>query len=150
MFSPGIAAVIGALEDFGVTSSLTVQNSTISGNTAKAVSTSSTGEANVFGVGISNGGPIVLIGDQVNENLGTAIGPSGTAQGGGVWSSSEVYSPVPPQLTLQDTTVTHNALIGSHGITVQGGGLFTDPSESVTLTHSLIALNIPDQCFGIC
>jgi len=46
--------------------------------------------------------------------------------------------------------VTHNALIGSHGITVQGGGLFTDPSESVTLTHSLIALNTPDQCYGIC
>ena len=39
MFSPGIAAVIGALEDFGVTSSLTVQNSTISGNTAEAIST---------------------------------------------------------------------------------------------------------------
>ena len=150
MFSPGIAAVIGALEDFGVTSSLTVQNSTISGNTAKAISTSSTGEANIFGVGLSNGGPIVLIGDHVNDNLGTARGPSGTAQGGGVWSSSEVYSPVPPQLTLEDTTVTQNALIGSHGITVQGGGLFTDPSESVTLTHSLIALNFPDQCFGIC
>jgi hypothetical protein len=150
MFSPAIAAVIGALEDFGLTSSLTVQNSTISGNTAKAISTSSTGVANVFGVGISNGGPIVLIGDQVNDNLGTATGPSGTAQGGGVWSSSNVYSPVPPQLTLQNTTVTRNALFGNHGITVQGGGLFTDPSESVTLTHSLIALNTPDQCYGIC
>jgi hypothetical protein len=150
MFSPGNASVIGAIEDFGVTSSLTVQNSTISGNTAKAFSNSSTGVANVFGVGLSNGGPIVLIGDHVNDNLGTATGPSGTAQGGGVWSSSEVYSPVPPQLTLENTTVRHNAFIGSHGITVQGGGLFTDPSESVTLTHSLIALNIPDQCFGIC
>jgi hypothetical protein len=150
MFSPGNASVIGAIEDFGATSSLTVQNSTISGNTAAAFSTSSTGVANVFGVGISNGGLIVLSGDQVNDNLGTAIGPSGTAQGGGVWSSSEVYSPVPPQLTLENTTVTHNAVIGSHRITVQGGGLFTDPSESVTLTHSLIALNIPDQCYGIC
>lgn len=150
MFSPGIAAVIGAIEDFGLTGALTVQNSRISTNTAKAISTSSTGVANVFGVGISNGGPIVLIGDQVNDNLGTATGPSGTAQGGGVWSSSEVYSPVPPQLTLENTTVTHNALIGNNGITVQGGGVFTDPSESVTLTHSLIAQNIPDQCYGIC
>ena len=150
MFSPGIAAVIGALEDFGLVTPLTVQNSTISGNIAKAISISSTGEADIFGVGLSNGGPIVLLGDQVNHNLGVATGPSGTVQGGGVWSSSEVYSPVPPQLTLEDTTVTQNALFGSHGITVQGGGLFTDPSESVTLTHSLIALNIPDQCFGIC
>jgi len=150
MFSPGIAAVIGALEDFGLTSSLTVRNSTISGNTARAISTSSTGVANVFGVGISNGGPIVLVRDQVNDNLGTATGPSGTAQGGGVWSSSNIYSPVPPQLTLQHTTVTRNAIFGGPGITVQGGGLFTDPSESVTLTHSLIALNIPDQCYGIC
>ena len=46
--------------------------------------------------------------------------------------------------------MTQNALIGSQDITVQGGGLFTHPSESVTLTHSLIALNIPDQCYGIC
>jgi hypothetical protein len=30
------------------------------------------------------------------------------------------------------------ALLADRG---QGGGLFTDPSESVTLTHSLIALN---------
>ena len=148
--APGIAAVIGALEDFRLVTPLTVQNSTISGNIAKAISISSTGEADIFGVGLSNGGPIVLLGDQVNHNLGVATGPSGTVQGGGVWSSSEVYSPVPPQLTLEDTTVTQNALFGSHGITVQGGGLFTDPSESVTLTHSLIALNIPDQCFGIC
>ncbi len=150
MFSAGNASVVGALEDFGLVSSLTVQNTTISGNTARAISTSSAGEANIFGVGVSNGGPIVLIRDQVSDNLGIAAGLSGTAQGGGVWSSSGVYSPVPPELTLENTTVTRNALIGSQGITVQGGGLFTDPSESVSLTHSLIALNSPDQCFGIC
>jgi hypothetical protein len=42
--------------------------------------------------------------------------------------------------------VTRNSLSGSPGITVQGGGLFT--TLPVTLRHSVIAGNTPDQCFG--
>jgi len=39
-----------------------------------------------------------------------------------------------------------NTLRASPGLTVQGGGLFT--SFPVTLDHSRIAHNLPDQCAG--
>ncbi len=52
------------------------------------------------------------------------------------------------QLTLQGTAVIRNSLIGSPGFTVQGGGLYTRSPATITLRHSLIAHNIPDQCFG--
>jgi hypothetical protein len=45
-----------------------------------------------------------------------------------------------------DSAITHNTLAASPGITVQGGGLFT--LLPVTLTNSLIAGNVPDQCSG--
>ena len=52
------------------------------------------------------------------------------------------------QLTLQHTTVTRNSLTGSHGIKVQGGGLFSAPPATVVLRDSLITVNVPDQCSG--
>jgi hypothetical protein len=56
---------------------------------------------------------------------------------------------VPPvRLTLQDTIVTRNSLAGSHGITVQGGALFSAPPAIVVLRSSLITRNVPDQCSG--
>jgi hypothetical protein len=143
----GAAAVVGgALGVFNFTNDprlLTVRNSIISGNTLLAAST--TGSAAVQGAGIFNNSLLELIGDAVSNNSGTAVGPSGTAQGGGIWNGVDLSGP-PVQLTLAGTTVTHNALSGSAGFTVQGGGLFT--TLPVTLTGSLIAGNIPDQCFG--
>ncbi len=50
------------------------------------------------------------------------------------------------QLTLVNTGVTHNTLTASPGITVHGGGLFT--IFPVTLKNTLIAQNLPDQCYG--
>jgi hypothetical protein len=50
------------------------------------------------------------------------------------------------RLALVDSAVTHNTLTASPGITVQGGGLFT--LFPVTLTSSVIAQNVPDQCYG--
>jgi hypothetical protein len=44
--------------------------------------------------------------------------------------------------------VTHNSVAGSHGITVQGGGLYSALPATVTLRDSLITLNSPDQCSG--
>jgi hypothetical protein len=38
-------------------------------------------------------------------------------------------------------------LSGSSGITLQGGGLYTQ-NQPLTLTHSVIADNSPDQCVG--
>jgi hypothetical protein len=49
-------------------------------------------------------------------------------------------------LSVERTTVTHNALTGSGSVTRQGGGLFT--AIPIILNHSLIAENVPDNCFG--
>ena len=146
MMSPhGAAAVNGALGLFGNTSLLTIRNSTISSNTATATST--TGSASIQGAGIFNDGLLKLIGDHIGHNTGTATGPSGEVQGGGIWNGATFTGP-PVQLTLQGTAVTRNSLTGSPGFTVQGGGLYTRSPATITLRHSLIAHNIPDQFSG--
>jgi hypothetical protein len=50
------------------------------------------------------------------------------------------------RLALVDSAVTGNTLTASAGITMQGGGLFT--LFPVTLTDSVVAGNVPDQCYG--
>jgi len=140
----GTAAANGALGLFGNTSLLTIQDSTISGNVATATST---GSVSFQGAGIFNDGLLTLTDDTITGNSGTATGPSGVAQGGGIWNGTTFTGP-PVQLTLQGTAVTRNSLTGSDGVTVQGAGLFTAPPATVILTDSVIALNIPDQCFG--
>jgi hypothetical protein len=141
----GAAAVAGALGLFGNGSRLTVRDTTITGNTATADST--TGSASVQGMGVFNGGLLTLTDDNVSGNSGTATGPSGLAQGGGIWNGADFTGP-PVQLTLQHTAVTRNSLTGSHGVKVQGGGLYSAPPATVTLRDSVIARNVPDQCFG--
>ena len=141
----GLAAVAGALGLFDNTSLLTVRDTTISGNTAVAQST--TGSVSIVGAGVFNGGLLALVDDTVSGNSGTATGPSGAAQGGGIWNGTDLTGP-PVQLTLEHTTVTRNSLAGSHGIMVQGGGLFSAPPATVILRGSLITLNTPDQCSG--
>jgi len=46
-----------------------------------------------------------------------------------------------------NTHVEGNVLAGSSGVAVQGGGIFT-PGFPVTLDHSRVAHNAPDDCFG--
>jgi len=122
---------------------VTVRGGVISGNTA--IAKTSTGSATSQGAGIFNDSLLELDGVQVSGNSGTATGPGGVAQGAGIWNGTDISGP-PVQLALNDTTVTRNSLTGSPGITVQGAGLFTE--LPVTLSHSPIALNTPDQCFG--
>jgi hypothetical protein len=97
------------------------------------------------GRGIFNDSLLELDGVQVSGNSGKATGPSGVAQGAGIWNGTDI-SGAPVQLALNDTTVTRNSLADSPGITVRGAGLFTE--FPVTLSRSLIALDTPDQCFG--
>jgi hypothetical protein len=146
MISPhGAAAVTGALGLFNDSSLLTVRNSIISGNTATAAS--KTGSAIVQGAAVFSNGLLRLVHDQISHNTGRATGRSGKAQGAGIWNGAEYAGP-PVRLTLTRTTVTRNTLTGSKGITVQGGGLFTMAPATITLIHSRITLNVPDQCFG--
>ena len=141
----GLAAVAGALGLYANARLLTVLDTRISGNTAVARSTS--GSASVQGAGVFNDGLLALADDTVGGNSGTAAGPSGVAQGGGIWNGADFTGP-PVRLTLQRTAVTRNSVAGSHGVKVRGGGLFSAPPATVTLRNSLIALNIPDQCSG--
>jgi hypothetical protein len=122
---------------------VTVSGGVISGNYATA--RTSTGSATVQGVGVLNNSLLHLSGVQVSHNSGQATGPAGVAQGGGIWNGVLLSGP-PVKLTLAHTAVTRNSVHGSKGVTVRGGGLFT--TLPVTLSHSVIALNRPDQCFG--
>jgi hypothetical protein len=86
--------------------------------------------------------------DVISGNVARAEGPTGAAQGGGIWNGLDVITgALPPvQLTLVNTSVTRNVLEGSAGISLQGAGLFT--TSPMTLTNTQIALNRPDQCVG--
>jgi hypothetical protein len=139
------AGTSGALGIFGNDSLLTVRDSAIVGNAITA--SSSTGSADVQGAGVFNGGLLTLVNDTVSGNSGRASGPSGAAQGGGIWNATDVTG-TPVRLTLEHTSVTRNSVAGSHGLKVQGGGLFSAPPATVVLHDSLITLNVPNQCSG--
>ncbi len=123
--------------------SITISDSLISGNHITATTT--TGTATVTGAGFGNSAVLDVRGTTFSDNTGTASGPTGTAQGGGI---SNVVGPgAPPgQLTLIDSAIVDNTLSGDPGITIQGGGLFT--TVPLTLKDSTISGNVPDQCFG--
>jgi hypothetical protein len=122
-----------------------ISDSVISGNNVTVSST--TGSATVQGAGITNNGVLELRTTRTNDNTGTATGPSGDAQGGGIWNGALLFGSPSAELTVQDSKITHNTLSGSAGIALQGGGLFT--TFPVTLTHSTISSNLPDNCVGV-
>jgi hypothetical protein len=114
----------------------TISDSVYSGNALTATTT--TGTAGVQGGGFSNFGAVLTIRDTTFDgNSGTASGPGSTAVGGGIWSGNG------GTLTLLGSSITHNALIAS---SAQGGGLFT--ANPATIKDTVIANNVPDQCFG--
>jgi hypothetical protein len=122
-----------------------ITDSLISGNNVTV--SSATGSALVQGVGITNDGVLELRTTRISDNTGTATGPTGEAQGGGIWNGALLFGPPSAQLTVRDSEISHNELSGSAGIALQGGGLFT--TFPVTLTHSTISGNVPDNCFGV-
>jgi hypothetical protein len=83
--------------------------------------------------------------DCVSERL---AGPQrSSARGGGIWNGPDLpFGPPLTALVLVGSAITHNTLTASPGITVLGGGLFT--LRPVSLTSSIIAQNVPDQCYG--
>jgi hypothetical protein len=139
----GDDGTLGAVGVFdGDPSTLVIDHSEIRDNTAAA--TSSNGEASVLGAGIFNNGPLLLDHDQVANNTGTATGGTGLGQGGGI-ANGVFFGPSP--LTLEHTDVTGNALLGGPGATLQGGDLYT-VGFPVTLDHSHVDHNTPDDCVG--
>ncbi len=140
----GTAEAIGGAFSIATSPVTTITNSVISNNRLDATTTS--GSAIVEGGGIQNGQLLTLQNTVVANNTGTAQGPKGVSQGGGIWSGS-VFGTAPPiQLALVGSTVSGNTVTASAGITARGGGLYT--TFPVTLTNSTTARNLPDQCFG--
>jgi hypothetical protein len=132
----------------------TVRESAIVGNSA--VATSATGFVAAGGGAVANiSSQVTLERTLVAANTAGAIGaPGGIAEGGGILNIT-FGSPVLPQLTLTDSLVTANRLGATPGITPAGGGIFSADIFSgnpfpVTLTHTVIAGNSPDQCVGGC
>jgi fibronectin-binding autotransporter adhesin len=145
--STSVTGVTGPAAGFGAFLAFSdqpviVTDSLIAGNSVQVSATG--GAASVEGAGVTNFGTLTFRNTSVAFNTGRASGPSGSVQGGGIWNGSLLGST--PQLTLVGTSVTRNAISGSAGLTLQGGGLFT--AFPVTLTNSAIKSNTPDQCIG--
>ena len=93
------------------------------------------------------GDVITLRNTTVSGNTANASGRAGFGRGGGIFDVD--LSPNGPSgglLTLINSRVTSNVLSGSSAITLQGGGIYA--TNPVSLTNTVIANNIPDQCFG--
>jgi F-box protein 11 len=139
----GNAAAYGALQVFGQGGTVVIRDSTISGNVLR--SSSVEGDATARGAGVVNNGLLELRSVRVIGNAARATGPSGFAQGGGIWNGL-VFVPPPVQLRLVDTLVTKNSVESSGGLAALGGGVYTTfPIEAF---GSRIAANRPDDCFG--
>jgi len=139
----GVSASTGGGDtgNSGVTS--TIVDSVISNN--QITGTSGTGTVTLIGAGFANfGGEVTLRNTTITRNAGTASASTGTANGGGIWNDTTGGGP--SSLTLTDSAITHNALTGGAGITIEGGGLFT--TGPITLQDSVITHNAPDQCVG--
>ena len=125
-----------------------ITNGVIDGNHVDVSSPS--GSVSVSGGGIFAAVDLSLSGSTVRGNTVVATGPSGTVFGGGIYDVAFPFGPDGPPggpLVLQNSALTNNVLAASAGVTRQGGGLYTQ-GEPLTLTGSVIARNVPDQCFG--
>jgi hypothetical protein len=125
----------------------TIINSLIGSNHVHA--SAPHGSVDVRGGGINAFGPTTLRNSTVSKNTVTATGTSGNVRGGGIYDVAFSKGPNGPpggRLTLQHSTVRDNTLSGA-GLLLQGGGIFAQ-GEPVTLTHSSITQNVPDQCVG--
>jgi hypothetical protein len=139
----GVAQATGGLAvyDFaGSPDRLRVGDSRIVGNTVTA--SSRDGAAAVTGAGVFNNALLDMERTLVSRNAGTASGPGGVAQGGGIWNGVFLSGP-PVELSLTDSLVTGNALYGAER---RGGGLYT--TEPVARRRTPIFGNAPDQVFA--
>ena len=139
----GVNGALAVLNFNGDARLVTVSDSVVAGN--RAIASTTTGDATVLGGGIFNDSLLALHRVIVRDNTGRADGPSGRAEGGGIWNGDEL-SGQPVELTLDHVLATRNAVTGGPGIALRGGGLFT--AFPVTQNATVIAGNAPDHCSG--
>lgn len=112
----------GGINNLGT---LTLANSTVSGNVASADN-----PANGKGAGIFNGGALTVMNSIVSGNTLIAI-TGGNVKGAGIYNSGT--------LTVANSTVSGNTLIRINGGMVRGGGIYNDGTLNVT--NSMISSN---------
>jgi hypothetical protein len=134
-------AFAGGLIDLG-----SITHSVLSDNHVHATS--------AHGSVLAAGGALVVAEDRltlrntaVSGNTVDASGTSGRVRGGGIFDAHIPHGPPGAPLRLVNSSVTGNTLTGNAALIVRGGGIFIR-NRPLTLTHSVIANNSPDQCFG--
>jgi hypothetical protein len=121
-----------------------LSGSVISGNHITASSPNG-GVSVAGGALVGDVGGISLTNSEISRNSVQGNGLEGSVLGGGIFDALTAGPPGGP-LNLTQSSVTWNTASGSAGMTVQGGGVYTD--NVVTSTDSVIAHNQPDQCVG--
>jgi hypothetical protein len=135
------AAFAGALIDFG-----SITNSVLGGNQVHASSPNGTVFAAGGAIVVDEPG-LTLRNSEVNGNTVGANGASGSVQGGGIFDGPIENGPPGGPLALVSSAVTGNGLSGGPGISLQGGGVYVQ-GQTLTLRHSQLVHNVPDNCFG--
>ena len=103
----------------------------------------------VQGAGIDNGGSLELHGVLVTNNSGSATGPSGSAQGGGIWNGMPFAPDGPtPHLVLENTLVTRQRSERQPWAWTSRAAASTRMASRSLAKNTLIVHNVPDQCFG--
>ena len=126
----------------------TITNAIVGGNRLDLASPF--GAVSGSGGGIFAAVDLTLRGSTVFGNTIAAQGASGAAFGGGLYDVAFPDGPDGPPggaLTMVNSSVVANVLVRSPGLALQGGGLYLQ-NEPLSLTNTIIALNLPDQCVG--
>jgi len=108
------------------------------------------GLSSVSGGGIFVAVDLTLRNTPVTRNTASLSGAGGGAFGGGIYDVAFPFGEDGPPggpLVLQNSAVTANALAGSAGVVLQGGGLYI-LGEPLKTNNSTIVQNSPDDCFG--
>jgi hypothetical protein len=134
-------ALAGALIDFG-----SMTDSVIGDNHIHASSAAGTVFAGGGAVVVDEPG-LTLRNTEVSGNTIDANGASGSVQGGGIFDGPIVNGPPGGPLTLLSSAITGNGLSAGPGVSLQGGGLYLQDAR-LTLKHTVLAHNVPDDCFG--
>jgi hypothetical protein len=126
--SPAGPATGGGIYNAGV---MSLTDSSVRKNNADA----QTGRA--VGAGIYNADSLSLSGTSITNNLVRDQG--GEAEGGGLYVDEGSK-----RTALDGSTITYNTAAGPHA---HGGGIFFAGGAPVRLTNSVVARNVPDNCF---
>ncbi len=124
----------------------TISDSLFRGNHLTASAPNGTAFAG-GGALLTDYGGMTLRETSIRDNTAGAYGADAYAQGGGIYDAPIPDGPPGGRLTLWDSPVTGNAVTGSAGATLEGGGIYL-VGETYKATNSGITGNSPDQCFG--